>query len=107
MKQEEFNLLLERRLEQIRSTLVRKAGEYASNTDRLHNFKAAGAMLRSSAAQACLGFMTKHLVSVFDIVQEMDAGVIREGRNEQIDEKVGDAINYLILLEAILKEKKA
>jgi len=45
--------------------------------------------------------MVKHLVSVFDLI---------EGRiptsQEMIDEKIGDMINYLILLEAVLKEKE-
>ena len=100
MTGKEFSDLLQRRLNLTVEVLDRKAAEYATGKDQLHNFKQAAAMLRCSPAQACLGFLTKHLVSVFDMVETHPTV-------ETIDEKIGDAINYLILLEALLKEAKA
>lgn len=102
MTGKEFSDLLQRRLNLTVSVLDNKAVEYATGSDRLHNFKQAAAMLRCTPAQACLGFMTKHLVSVFDMVETFPG----TPTVEKIDEKIGDAINYLILLEALLKEQK-
>jgi hypothetical protein len=44
----------------------------------------------------------KHLVSVLDIVDDHAKGDKR--RIGLVDEKLGDAVNYLVLLEALLKE---
>jgi hypothetical protein len=44
---------------------------------------------------------TKHLVSVMDMVESGD-----EYDPEYIYEKIGDMINYLILLEGLLKDGK-
>jgi len=43
---------------------------------------------------------TKHLVSVIDMIFDFPA----EPEESVINEKIGDSINYLILLEALLKE---
>ncbi|HSH25907.1 MAG TPA: hypothetical protein VLA13_10280 [Massilibacterium sp.] len=45
---------------------------------------------------------TKHLVSVIDMVESNEVH-----DPEYIDEKIGDMINYLILLEGILKEQSS
>lgn len=103
MTNEAFEALLEERIVKIRSILGDKAKEYAGPTDRLHNFKKAALFMRGTPAEACLGFLTKHLVSVADIA----TGVCHTVSAGMIDEKIGDAINYLILLEAILKETPA
>lgn len=105
MTQDDFTTLLDARLEKIRATLVSKRAEYAAPSDVLHNFKKGAAMLRCRPATVLVGYLTKHLVSIFDIVDEIETGAIREGRERQIDEKVGDALVYLILLEAIIMEK--
>ena len=102
MKTSTFEKLLGRRLDKIRGTLGSKAKEYATDGDRLHNFKAAGRMNGESPSKALWGMATKHLVSVVDMVQ---------GRTEpteaMVDEKVGDMINYLILLEAVFADQRA
>lgn len=101
MKHETFDAILEDRLTKTREVLGKKKAEYAT-ADRLHNFKRAAAITGETPAQVCVGFMVKHTVSVLDIVDEFARG--SKGKSELIDEKIGDAINYLILLEAILKE---
>lgn len=99
MNVNEFDTLLEKRIVAIRHTLSIKGKEYGF-VDRLHNFKRAGEITQTTAQQALIGMFLKHLVSVLDIV---------EGRLQLteylINEKIGDSINYLILLEAILKEE--
>lgn len=94
-----FRLILDRRFAAISDTLVTKAREYATDADRLHNFHAAAALLRCTPEQACWAFLAKHLVSIGDMVA---SGHVQP--REKWDEKLGDAINYLLLLEAITWE---
>lgn len=102
MRPETFHELLKRRLSQIEAVLGKKAREYASAADRLHNFKRSAAITGESPAQVCIGFFVKHLTSILDMVEANAENVVH--LPEVIDEKIGDAVNYLILLEAILKE---
>lgn len=99
MRAADFDLLLNHRLERIVSTLASKAGEYASNDDRLHNFKRAAELRDKDPKDVLLGMLVKHWVSIEDLVNTENQYLM-----ETVDEKIGDAINYLILLEAHLKE---
>jgi len=97
-----FNKVVERRLEKVRETLIKKAAEYAAGGDRLHNFKK-GVLMNGKAitpAQLLKGFKLKHDISVDDMI---------EGQTEVtpylIDEKIGDQVCYAILLEAIFWEE--
>jgi hypothetical protein len=100
-----FDALLERRLELTRNVLAHKSGEYSTTEDRLHNFKRAAQLRGEPPHDALLGMLVKHWVSIEDIANSF-CGRVRKLRapDHVIDEKIGDAINYLILLEAILKE---
>lgn len=98
MNSEQFDKILDWRIEAIRKTLSGKAKEYAIG-DRLYNFKRAAKITSTTPQQALLGMFMKHLVSVLDLVE---GGI--EPTEYMVNEKIGDAINYLILLEAIFKE---
>ncbi len=100
MKTEEFNGILRLRLEKIGKVLGSKAEEYAHGGDRLHNFKIAGRILGVNQVNALWGMAVKHLVCIQDLV---DGNL--EPEPAMIDEKIGDMINYLILLEAALLEQ--
>lgn len=105
MNNDDFNKLVEVRIAKTREVLFQKNKEYSSDTDRLHNFKVAARIgsKEESPERALLGMWRKHLVSVFDLIDAADRGEITyEGVR---DEKIGDAINYLILLEALLYER--
>ena len=99
MTSEEFDALLERRISRTRAVLASKAGEYATGHDRLHNFNRASVLRGKPAPSVLLGMLIKHWVSLEDLVDGMKHGPLSEA---VIDEKVGDAVNYLILLEAVL-----
>jgi len=123
MNVEKFNEMLEERIKKTRAVLDSKNKEYASNTDKLHNFKRAGDMLRQTPEQALVGMWTKHIISLLDIVDQIDtANKPRTSADytpeeftkymkakkltiAMVEEKIGDAINYLILLEALIKER--
>jgi len=105
MNREAFNNLVERRISLTKVTLVKKGQEYSSETDVFHNFKSAtGLSFHNTPEKVGWEFMVKHLQSIKDIMDIVD----NEGRLpsvEMIEEKFGDAINYLILIEGILKSK--
>jgi uncharacterized protein YqfB (UPF0267 family) len=100
MKIDEFNKVVEEQIKSIKSTLVKKAKEYATDDDRLHNFNLAGVLLDCSSVFALAGMMTKHTVSVYDIIRQYNKLGITP-TNELLNEKIGDLINYLILLKAM------
>ena len=102
MKQEFFDKVLERRLELIKKVLANKRAEYTVGDDRVHNFHRAAEMLRTTRSKALVGMWAKHLVSILDIVDGVSIGSIPS--IEMIEEKIGDTVNYAILLEAMLKE---
>jgi hypothetical protein len=98
MNSSRFNEILHGRLNNIISILESKATEYAS-VDRLYNFKRAARIEETTTSKALWGMATKHLVSVIDMVED------RIPTTEYlVNEKIGDLINYLILLEAVFKE---
>ena len=96
MTQNEFNKFVEKQLNNISSVLVKKTDEYNLEEDRLGFFKRAGALSGEPAAKALLGMMTKHIVSIYDMV---NSG--KKYSNEVWLEKCGDAQNYLMLLAAL------
>jgi len=99
-----FDEILSTRLEKIKTILGAKAKEYASNDDRFHNFNVAGRIAGVTPEKALYGMMLKHEVSVTDLIEL--AGAEPSKLNEAIiDEKIGDNINYLILLEGLLKQR--
>lgn len=80
-------------------TLTAKAAEYATDGDRLHNFKVAAATQGISPVQVLGGMMCKHTVSVYDMI-----GTGKEYPLELWEEKIKDSINYLFLLWALVQE---
>jgi hypothetical protein len=99
MNSEQFDQIVENRIKLIREVLTEKAKEY-SYGDRLYNFKRAGTILQIPPSKALLGMFVKHLVSVLDLAETK-----RKPTEHMINEKIGDAINYLILLEAVLSDE--
>ena len=102
MTHNEFNLILSARIDQMQKVLGSKAEEYANDADRLHNFKEAARINECTIIEAWRGMVIKHEVSVRDMLKS--GGVPSP---HWIDEKIGDMINYLVLLEAIYYEQLA
>jgi hypothetical protein len=98
----EFKFILDGNIDRTRNVLDYKATHYASDTDRLDNFKRAAAMLNTTPEKALLGFTAKHIVSVITMVEGLAQGKVY--KLDQWHEKLGDIINYCILLEALVTE---
>ena len=100
MVSEEFNRIVERQAELCGVLLGTKGREYAPGFDRLSAFKKAAALQNVTQAQAAFGMLAKHLVSVSDMVNDPDSYDL-----EKWDEKIGDSINYLLIIRAIVEEE--
>ncbi len=102
MNAREFKKIVKDRQKQTKDTLLTKAAEYAKNNDRLHNFKRAGLMNKQTPETSLWGMASKHLVSIIDMVESTEQDIYPSV--DQVDEKIGDMINYLHLLEASFAE---
>ena len=102
MIRHQFNALVKERIKVCLATLCRKSDEY-STEDVFHNFKVAATVQNCSPEYALGGMMAKHTVSVYDLIRKTNEG--EEIPLELWDEKIGDSINYLLLLSALTKER--
>jgi len=97
----EFNEVVLNRINSIQRILAQKSEEYASSKSRFHNFEVAGRKAGTTSEKALLGMMMKHVVAVDDLVEWIEE-CPHKLTKAIIDEKIGDNINYLILLEGML-----
>lgn len=111
MNNEAFSSVVDATIEKlIKAVLVNKGAEYTRGDDRLSNFKRMAAALNSTPESALVGAWMKHIASILDMVDDIETyqDVRKDGVHpmSQWDEKIGDAINYLILLRALVIERK-
>ena len=99
MKNADFQAILEYCFNQEKQLIGVKENDYAKGVDRLANFKSGSAFTGLTPRQTLWGYLAKHLSSVKDIVdgKTVSRDVLRE--------KIGDARNYLLLLEALVLEE--
>jgi hypothetical protein len=100
-----FDDLVDRRCDLIKSVLMSKAEEYAQGANRFHNFDVAARVNAETPERALWGMATKHLICILDMValSPKDLAMLS---NDYLDEKIGDMINYLILLEGMIKLRR-
>ena len=99
MNSEWFEKVIKEQIKTCENVLIGKAKEYATDDDRLHNFKNAAGMMSCDPKEALAGMMAKYTISVYDMC--------RSGKDYPIElwnEKITDHINYLLLLKAIVEE---
>ena len=104
MNAKDFDEIVAARMAWCNKTLCAKGDEYALDGDRLWNFKAAGRKRNQHPAQALAGMEVKHDVSVDDIIDGLARGIVPP--KELVAEKIGDSINYLLLLEGLIEEER-
>lgn len=75
-----------------------KQEEYASY-DGFHNFNIAAKLQNITSEEALAGMMAKHTVSIYDMIHSCEKYDI-----EYWEEKIGDNIEYLALLYAMMKD---
>ncbi|QJD49630.1 hypothetical protein HWD32_gp53 [Gordonia phage Secretariat] len=104
MENDVFEDIVDKVLETVRDTLVIKGAEYVPEQvkDRFHNFHVSAAFNQQRPTEALWGFLTKHLVSLSDMVKDDST----QHSMEKWDEKINDSIIYLILLKGIVTENE-
>lgn len=98
MNQKQFETYTAWLLEQSAGLLVSKGAEYAGSEDRLSNFKRGAIDTGASPERVCWIYLSKHLDSLKTFIRTGKQG------SEPIQGRVVDALNYVILLGALLYE---
>ena len=97
MDRQDFNKVIDDQLQRCRDILVKKGDEYATDADRLHNFRVASEITGQTMEQALGGMMVKHTTSVYDMIYSG-----KTYSKASWDEKITDHMVYLLLLQAVL-----
>ena len=97
--------VVQRRVQLIKDVLQSKNEEYAGQDDVFKAFTESLPLSFHDTKQAVAWeFMVKHLQSIKLIIEERaKKGKIPD--EKLLEEKIGDAINYLILIEGMFKEE--
>ena len=103
MTEKQFDEIVEFRLKAIKETLIEKGKEYRRNNDPLHNFNIGAKITGTTREKVLWGFALKHHISVMDMIDDLDKDILPNPFS--VEEKIGDLINYLILLEASIKDR--
>ena len=99
MNAEKYQAVITETVQKSLNTLTGKANEYARKDDMFHNFKVAAVMQGITKEEALRGMMAKHIVSINDMIPNAQHYTL-----EAWQEKIGDAINYMLILSAMVKE---
>lgn len=102
MTNEKFLFIYNTAIERINKIVNSKHTEYALSDDEFYNFNRGAEFLKIDPAKVLASYMTKHVVSVYDLIDNHVAGA--DLKIDKIEEKITDLIIYLLLLEAMLKE---
>ena len=106
MTRQEFSNYVDYVKERTSNVLQNKGTEYSYKNGAFENFEEGISIgLASSREGIAWGYVTKQIQSVRALIREVDEGKTSHLNNAMIDEKFGDVINYMILLEAMLKER--
>lgn len=108
MKRDEFIKSTEDALEQLMKILNYKGREYSTIDNTFANFEnAVGISMCNTREGVLWHYMLKHVVSIKDMVQELELGgqFSKNYTEDYVNEKIGDNINYLLLLRAMLLER--
>lgn len=104
MDRQDFNKIVTDAVQRSIDVMIVKNQEYATGQDAFRNFKDGASISFHDIPEKYLWeLMTKHLQSIKDIVKEIESIVPDK---KLIDEKFGDAHNYLYLLEGLITERK-
>lgn len=103
MKAQDFEYHSKEVLQHCWELLFSKAKEYASDEDRLANFKQPCSIMQSNPAETCLWYDMKHIASLAKMAKDLNQGVVPT--KEMLMEKIGDYINYGLLFYGTVLEE--
>jgi hypothetical protein len=103
MKRNRFNEIVDQTLEQVTEVLIEKSIEYSRNDNPFHNFDVGARKTGLIREKVLDGMALKHDISIDDMVNDIEDGKLPS--YDTINEKFGDAINYLILKKASIIDR--
>lgn len=87
-----------------------KGREYAGNDDRLANFKRGAANVGVNPETVLFIYLSKHWDSISTFIKDLEKekrfDAVSNGLSEPIQERLKDALNYILLLNGLLVERK-
>ena len=102
MNAEKFEQLCRELLAKSDETLFSKSKEYATDEDRLANFRQPTSMMDMSPAEVCLMYQMKHISSIAKIAKESSEGILPT--KALVQEKCQDMLNYTLIFYTIMCE---
>ena len=103
--QDDFNAVIEEFNEATIEILSAKGNEYATDEDRLMNFRTVGDMAGMSPEEVTISYLLKHIQRLAKAVREGDYewSWRHDDGSEALKQRVADSINYLLLLALALE----
>jgi len=102
MTRDQFDLFLLSFFNRTQKILTSKSKEYASDADIFLSFKkGTGFSFHNEAEKVAYEYLCKHLESIKTMLDNLD----KPPNKDYIEEKIGDAVNYLIIIEGLIKER--
>jgi len=99
-----FDKTVQDRIGLIQSVLAGKAKEYAGdNPDRFINFTQGSSITGISEYHTLWGYLAKHIASIKMIIDDLEKGKVPT--RAYVEEKMGDFINYGVLLEGLIYDR--
>lgn len=102
MTNDKFINLIDDTFNTCKKLLDYKSNEYDFGEDRLHSFKVAAELQKVNNVVALRGYLTKHIISIFDMMTKYTEYPISKW-----EEKIHDVINYMLLLKALIIEEES
>jgi hypothetical protein len=101
LNQIEFDAVATKQFDECAALLVSKGNDYSPTKDRLGSFRRASERLGLTMEQILWVYLDKHLQAI--------SSFVARGRveSEPIEGRISDVINYMVLLRAIIEDKKA
>jgi hypothetical protein len=100
-----FRKLTKKKLKLCVNVLEGKRLEYSREVDRFFNFDWTAKFLGTTKPFACLAIASKHFASIALDIRDIEIGRKVDTKRTR-NRKITDAINYLLILEGILKEEE-
>ena len=105
MKLTEFEQHYQHLSKLVEGMLIKKRAEYATEEDRISNFKQMCSLTHHCPAENAANYWLKHISSTYDICVNASQGILPT--QERLEEKITDSIAYLYLIYACLQEQMA
>jgi hypothetical protein len=103
-EEDPFEQIIDDTFDKIRYLSTTKGGEYATDDDRLSNFRRNAATLGLSKERVWAVYAAKHWDALLTYVNDMSSGYYNRPRSESPASRVDDLIVYLLLFKKMIFE---